>query len=137
MRCDELPPRTSPQDACRGDELRAAQVARDPKRSLEGLFVVEARIDAALVRVCEVGLGEAARTADTLGDILTGELDVHATEPRTELVMQLERLLELGDDVIEATRLDALRRRLGVAVHRIADPQYAGTRRADSANDAR
>ena len=94
-------------------------------RELERLLVVEARIDRGLYARSRSSFGEAARAADALGDVLAGELDVHAAEPRAELGVQLEALLELADDLVEPARLDPLRRRLGVAVHRIADPQHA------------
>ena len=38
-----------------------------------------------------------------------------------------KRRLELGNDVVEATCLDAFGRALGVAVHRVADPQHGRT----------
>src|SRR5512139_1730355 len=105
----------------------ASQVTRDSQRRLERLLVVEARIDTRLVRALEIELRQTACATDALGDVLAGQLDVHAAEPRAELAVELERLLELADDLVEAARLDALRRRLGVAVHRIANPEHRAT----------
>src|SRR6185369_11976034 len=65
-----------------------------------------------------------ARATDAFGDVLARELDVHAAQARAEPGVQLERLLELADDLVEAARLDALRRGFGVAVHRVADPEH-------------
>src|SRR5688572_21930219 len=110
-------------DADPSERGAAAQVVRDAHRDLERLFVVEARIDAALVGALEIGFGEAARAADAFGDVFAGELDVDAAESRAELGVDLERLLELADDLVEPARLDSLRGRLGVAVHRIRNPQ--------------
>src|SRR5438046_771029 len=86
--------------------LRAAQVARDPHRALERLFVVEPWIDPALVGTLEIGVRQAARTAGALGDVLAGQLDVHAAEPRAELGVEREALLELVDDLVEPPGLD-------------------------------
>src|SRR5687768_10580861 len=85
------------------------EMARDPERGLERLLVIEPRIDAALVRALEIRLGQPARATNALGDVFTGELDVHAAESRAELLMQLEALLELADDPVETPGLDALR----------------------------
>ena len=65
------------------------------------------------------------------------ELEMHAAQVAALLLMNAERGAQLGADVVEPPRLVALGRRLGVAVHRIADPQHAGARRAHGANDAR
>src|SRR5579863_5946135 len=104
-------PRSAPTRAraCRRSRCspRASQVARDAHRHLERLLVVQARIDAALVRALEVGLRQPARAADAFGDVLAGQLDVHASEPRAELGVQREALLELVDDLVKPPRLDA------------------------------
>jgi len=43
---------------------------------------------------------------------------------RTEVCVDLEALLELGEDVLEAASLAAACGGLGVAVHRVAAPQH-------------
>jgi hypothetical protein len=58
----------------------APQVVRDAHRHLECLLVVQARIDAALVRALEVDLRQAARTTDALGDVFARQLDVRTAE---------------------------------------------------------
>src|ERR1043166_2828747 len=65
--------------------LAAAQVARDAHGALERLLVVEARVDAALVGALEVDVGQTARAAGALGDVLAGELDVEAAQVRAEM----------------------------------------------------
>ena len=56
---------------------------------------------------------------------------MHTTQERAIGLVHLERQLELLEDVLEATRLEAARAGLGVAVHRVADPQHLLTRFAD------
>ena len=78
---------------CRLNAAPVSVMAAGAARSaapLQRLLVVEARIDAGLVRALEVGLREAARAADALGDVLAGELEVHAAEARAELGVELE-----------------------------------------------
>ena len=65
---------------------------------------------------------------------------MHAAETRTHRVMDLERRLELPQDVLEATGLEAALRVLGVAVHGIADPQHlvpGGAHRFDRSGQCR
>src|SRR2546430_5954593 len=69
-------------------------------------------------------VGESARTAGALGDVVPGELDVHPAQIRSELSVDAERQVQLLEDVLEAARLDSAGGRLGVAVHRIAHPQH-------------
>src|SRR3546814_2855417 len=51
--------------------------------------------------------------------------DVCSSDLRAGRGVDVERLLDLAADVAEAAGLVAVARRLGVAVHRVADPQYA------------
>jgi hypothetical protein len=59
-----------------------------------------------------------------LGDVLAGKLDVHPAELRAETLVDGGRDLELLEDVLEAARLESALAGLGVAVHRIADPEH-------------
>ena len=77
-----------------------------------------------LVGAREVRVGEAARAAGAFGDVFARELDVHAAQERAIGLVNLERQLELAEDVLEAARLEAAGAGLGVAVHGIADPQH-------------
>ena len=82
------------------------------------------------IRPREIVIGESARATRTFGDILTGQFDVHACERRAFHAVNLESLLDLRENVAEFPRFYALSRpcaarrydRLGVAVHRIRDP---------------
>ena len=59
------------------------------------------------VGALQVLIGEPARAAGALGDVLAGELDVHAAEVRAHLGVDAERQLELLEDVLEAARLES------------------------------
>src|SRR5207342_336890 len=71
-----------------------------------------------------VAIRETARAPGALRDIFARELDVYAAEERAVGLVDLERKLEFFEDVFEAARLEPARAGLGVAVHRIADPQH-------------
>src|SRR5690606_28988827 len=79
----------------------------DRRRELEGLLVVESRVDRRAVRALEVGFTEPARAADALRDGIPGEFDVHARERRAGRSVQLERVVQFADDVVEAPGLVA------------------------------
>src|SRR6187200_2808764 len=81
--------------------------ASDEHRQLEGLLVVEPGIDARLVSFAEILGLQTARAADAFGHVLACQLEVNAAEPRAEALVDLEGVLELGDDVGEIARLDA------------------------------
>src|SRR4051812_48870542 len=98
-----------------------AHPAADAKCHLEGLAVIEARITDARVVLVEIGFGDP--TPDALGDVLARELEVDAAELGADLAMHGEGPLDLAQDVVEAPRLDSARRRVRVAVHRIAHPE--------------
>src|SRR5688500_9022738 len=68
-------------------------VLRDEERKLQGLLVVEARIDGGSVSPLEVAVRQAARTAGALGYVVAGQLDVDSAEMRAVLRMDLERQL--------------------------------------------
>ena len=69
--------------------------AGDAHRQLQRLLVVQSRIDLRLVGAREIRVGETAGAARALGDVFTGQLEVHAAEPRAELAVNAERGFEL------------------------------------------
>lgn len=79
-----------------------ADAAGDAQGEFEGLLVVEARVDGGAVVAVEVGGDEVSRAADALGDVLAGQLDVHAAEAGAGRFVQLEGELELAEHVVEA-----------------------------------
>src|SRR6185437_14789693 len=95
----------------------------DEHGELQGLLVVQARIDRRAVGPGEVRIREATRAARAFRDVIPGQLDVHATEVRAHLGMNAKGGIELMQDVLEAARLQASGAGLGVAVHGIADPE--------------
>jgi len=74
-----------------------ADAAGDAQGQFQGLFVVEARVDGGAVVAVEVGGDEVSRAAEALGDVLAGELDVHAAEAGAGRFVQLEGELELSE----------------------------------------
>merc|ERR1719473_2486249 len=108
----------------RGERLAHAH------RRLERLRVAEARVAESVVLAGEVILREAASAADALGDAaLARELDVDAAEDRSALLVALERLANLGHDVVEVAILVAALGALGVAVHAVDLPHDRHARR--------
>ncbi len=82
----------------------------------------------------KVGVLQPARAAGALGDVLAGQLEVHSAEVRARRGMDLKRLLEFGEDVLETARLNARARHFRVAVHRIAGPEECPARPPDRIN---
>src|SRR3546814_15169583 len=81
--------------------------------------------DLGAVGAFEVAVAQVAGAAGALGHVLAGQFQVHAPKARAGRGVDVERLLDLAADVAEAAGLVAVARRLGVAVHRVADPKYA------------
>src|SRR5690606_37835313 len=105
--------------------LQLGVLAHDRHRDLERLLVVQARVHRGAVGALEVELAQVPGPARALGDVLAGELEVHAAQARARRRVQVEALLDLAADVVEAAGLVAVAGGLGVAVHRVADPQHA------------
>ena len=94
------------------------------------LPVVQSRVARARVVLVEVVDRDAGRAADALGHVLAGHLEVNAAERRAAPVVDVEGELDLAQDVVEVARLQARWSDLGVAVHRVADPEHRCARRA-------
>ena len=101
-----------------------ARATRDQHCELKRLLRVQPGIDLRFIGTRQIGLGETACAADTLGDILAGELDVHAAQHGTAFFVNSEGSLHFTENVVEAPRLHAARGSFGVSVHGIAHPQY-------------
>ena len=100
-------------------------MVRHEEGELEGLLLVEAGVAEAGVVGRQVVLVEPLGAADALGDGVARELEVDAAKVAPLLLVDLERLLQLREDVVEAARLDARARRARVAVHGVALPDDA------------
>src|SRR3712207_9072807 len=86
----------------RGSRPRRSGLAehlRDEEGELEGLDPVEPRVADRLVAVGQAGLVDLLATADALGDVVTGELDVHASRPGAEGAVDVEEALDLVDEI--------------------------------------
>src|SRR3546814_8848096 len=72
-----------------------AQHLRDEEGELQRLHPVQARVTDRLVAVAQVDLGKLLATAHTFGDVITGELDVHAAGPGADRSVHVEEALDL------------------------------------------
>src|SRR4249920_4284815 len=91
----------------------------DEEGELEGLRAVQPRIADSLIALIQVILDDRVAAADTLGDVVAGELDVNATGVGAECAMHLEEAADLFEHIVEATRLVTAGGLAGVAVHGI------------------
>src|SRR3954449_4922649 len=107
------------------------QQLRHLEREVERLPGVEARVALGLVALLEMVAEDLVAAAEALGDVLAGELDVHAAGPDVVGVARGEEAMELAHHVDEVTRLVAARVLEGVAVHRVADPHHRLSRELD------
>src|SRR5438477_4415043 len=80
---------------------------RDAEGEVEGLARVEPRVADRLVAAFELGAEHLFRAADALGDVVAGELDVHAAGPHVGGAAHCEERLELGHHVVEVAGLVA------------------------------
>ena len=119
-----------------GRSLRSAG-APDVKREVEALARVQPWVAERRVRVVELSLGEVVAAAEALGDVVAGDLEVHAAGPGALGVVDGEEALDLGDDVGELAGLPAAAGRERVPVHRVAHPDDGVPRVADGAHDRR
>ena len=112
----------------RGCRLAAAarlQHLGDEERQLQRLAGVQPRVARRLVPPGQVGVGDLLRAAEALGDVVAGQLDVHAARPRADGRVHLEEAAHLVHDVLEAPRLVPAGGLEGVAVHGVALPDDA------------
>src|SRR5207247_3334382 len=91
--------------ACWWGWRSAAQELGDLEREVEGLPGVQAGVAARLVALLEVVAEHLVAPAQALGDVLAGELDVHATGPHVGVVTGPEEPVQLAHDAVELARL--------------------------------
>ena len=89
---------------------------------VERLASVESGIAHGLVPSCEVFASDRLGTTETLGDVVTGELDVHTARPDVFGATALEERLDFGDHGVEVPCLVTAFVHERVAVHRVARP---------------
>ena len=98
--------------------------------------MVQPRVAQRLVAGVEVGLVDRVGAAQALGDVVAGQLDVHAARVRAELAVHLEEAADLVHHVLEPAGLVAVGRGHGVAVHGVGDPHRLQPRVPDALDDA-
>src|SRR5580698_5817180 len=96
----------------------------DQHSQLERLLVVQPRIYGRPVSPLQVCVGKATGAPRALGNVLAGELDMHAAEVRPHFRVDPECQVELFEDVLKPPRLQPTHRGLGIPMHGIADPQH-------------
>src|SRR5688572_27569024 len=104
--------------------LRMSTLAPDQHCEFQRLLVVESRVDGRVIRARKSRVGEAAGTPGAFSHVVAGQLEMNAAEYRSAVGMDAKRRLDFRQDVLEAPRLHALRRGLGIAVHRVRYPQH-------------
>ena len=67
----------------------------DQEGQLQRLVAVEPRVAQRLVAVDQVGLDQVVAAADALGDVVAGQLHVHAARPGAELLVHVEEPVQL------------------------------------------
>src|SRR5262249_34410362 len=94
----------------------------DAKREIERLARVQPQVAERHVARVELRLLHVLRSAETLGDVVTGELEMHAARPGPRLTMCRKEAFDLAENVVEVARLPSARARDHVRVHRVAHP---------------
>ncbi|RBQ74745.1 hypothetical protein VDGD_21377 [Verticillium dahliae] len=110
---------------CSGGPPLLAVVIRNQEGQLQRLLLVQSRVAEARVVGRQIVLVEVLAAAEALGHGVARELEMHAAEEAALLLVDLQRLLQLLENVAKLARLDAAARRLRVAVHGIALPDDA------------
>ena len=116
-------PASSRQRACLRGAFRFEQLGQQ-EGEVDRLLGVEPRIADRVVAVLEIGVGDHARAARALGDVLAGHLQMDAAAVGALGAVNREEGLHLRQDAVERPGLVAGLRRDGVAVHRIARPHH-------------
>ena len=70
--------------------LSGSQQLREPECQVDRLSGIQAGITRRRVALAELRFGDVSVTSETLGDVVTRELDVNPTRPGTHLAMGLE-----------------------------------------------
>ena len=78
----------------------------------------------------KIRLAQPARSPDALGHILACQFEVNAPQPAAACRVNIERTIELAQDIFEIAGLNAGRRGTRIAMHRVAAPQQRLSRGA-------
>jgi len=93
----------------------------DRKSQFQSLLVVQTRIDLGAVGFAQIGLLQGPGATQTLGDVLTGEFQVYATQARTMGFVDLESQFDFFADVVKTAGFVTIGSGFGVAM------QWSGT----------
>src|SRR5947209_20204710 len=83
----------------------ATEHLRDEEGQLQRLAGVQPRVARGLVAAVQVRVADLHGPPEALGDVLAGELDVHAPGPGTQPAVHVEEAEHLVDDPVEVAGL--------------------------------
>src|SRR5215203_7510707 len=121
--------RIGPLDPPRGQPLRHEE------RQLQRLISIQTGVTQCFVATGQIRFNQIITAADTLGDVISGQLHVNTSRPRAQLFMHVEETVELLDDIGERASLVAVASLEGIAVHRITYPSHLATAGGDLCHD--
>jgi len=101
------------------------------------LLAIEAGIDGCAVGAVQVGFGHAAGAANAFGDVIAGQLKMHAAEDGAVFGEHGKSFFQFRQDFVEAPGLEAVGGHLGVFVHGIATPEHGFVRALHGLDDRR
>lgn len=111
--------------------LTLSLTSSDQECQLQRLLLIQSRIAESLVPLAQVFILQTLAATRALRDSITCQLEMHATEEATTLLMDAEGRRKLAENGFERSCLDASRRAPGVAVHGIALPDDLVSRLTD------
>ena len=120
-----------PRAALGPSERATAQQRGDLEGQVEGLTGVQPGVAYRLVAPLEVLVEHLLAAAEALGDVIPGELHVHAAGGDVGRLARGEEAPQLAQHVVEASSLVPAGVHEGVAVHRVAGPQHRVTAHRD------
>src|SRR5690625_7270058 len=129
--------RPSPSPSSDGEPSAAREHLRDQEGQLEGLLVVQARIDQCLVAAGQSLLVDLPGSAEHLGDVVNGQHHVQPGGNRPQPLVDLEEAHHLVEDVLEAAGPEAVGGGERDALHGRREPGELGSPLADSLDTPR
>ena len=91
----------------RGDALLPSPHSpRNGEGHLQGLLVIQPRINLAGIGPTEIGFAQAPGTADALGNIRAGHFDMNPSQNRPQFLMDVHRPVKFVENIIETAGFD-------------------------------
>ena len=81
-----------------------AHAVGDAEGHLQGLLVIQTRVDIAEVGFGQVRLSQPAGPAQTFGHVVAGKFEVYAAEDRPRSLMDFEGQTQLAENFVEAAQ---------------------------------